>query len=41
VIPGIGMFATGALVFLLPWLASTFDSREVWRRIAWVSREAR
>ena len=41
VIPGIGMFATGALVFLLPWLASTFDSREVWRRIAWVAREAR
>jgi paraquat-inducible protein A len=41
VIPGIGMFATGALVFLLPWLASTFDSRAVWRRIAWVSREAR
>ena len=40
VIPGAAMFAVGALVLLLPWLASTFDPREVWRRIAWVSREA-
>ena len=35
--PGIGMFAVGVLVFLLPWLASSFDARAVWRRIEWVA----
>ena len=38
VTPGAGMFAIGALVLLLPWLASTFDARAVWARIAWVAR---
>jgi paraquat-inducible protein A len=36
VVPGAGMYAVGALVLLLPAIASTFDAREVWRRIAWV-----
>jgi hypothetical protein len=30
------MYAVGALVILLPAIMSTFDSREVWKRIAWV-----
>lgn len=38
VIPGEGMFAVGALVLLLPWLASTFDPHTLWQRIAWISR---
>ena len=37
VTPGAGMFAVGALVLLLPWLASTFDARAVWARIEWVA----
>ena len=37
VIPGPGMFAVGALVYLLPAVMSTFDPREVWRRIAWAA----
>jgi len=38
VIPGIAMYAIGALVVLLPAIMSTFDSREVWKRIAWATR---
>jgi len=41
VIPGIGMYAVGTLVFLLPWLASTFDPGAVWDRIAWAAGESR
>lgn len=37
VIPGVGMYAIGALVLLLPATMSTFDPREVWRRIAWAA----
>lgn len=37
VIPGAGMYAVGALVLLLPAITSTFDAREVWKRIAWAS----
>jgi len=37
VVPGEAMYAVGALVFLLPWLASTFDTREAWRRITWIA----
>ena len=36
--PGIGMYAVGALVMLLPWLASTFDPRAVWQRIDWITQ---
>jgi len=35
VIPGIGMFAAGAFVFLLAAVLVTLDSREVWARIEW------
>jgi paraquat-inducible protein A len=35
VVPGAGLYAVGALVLLLPAIVSTFDAREVWRRIAW------
>jgi paraquat-inducible protein A len=35
VTPGAGMYAVGALVLLLPWLASTLDARAMWRRVAW------
>jgi paraquat-inducible protein A len=39
VIPGIGMFAVGALIFLLSAMTVTFDSEEVWRRIRWANGE--
>jgi paraquat-inducible protein A len=35
VIPGIGMYAAGAFVFLLAAVLVTLDSREVWARIEW------
>lgn len=35
--PGAGMYAMGSLVLLLPWLASTFDPRRAWSRVAWVT----
>lgn len=37
VTPGGGMFALGALVFLLPWLASTFDTDDLWERVRWAA----
>jgi paraquat-inducible protein A len=40
VVPGVGMFAVGALVLLLPAISSTFDAREIWRRIAWAAPSA-
>lgn len=39
VIPGIGMFAVGALVALLAAMASSFDPREAWERVRWVHGE--
>jgi paraquat-inducible protein A len=33
--PGIGLYALGALVVLLPAIMVTFDPREVWRRVEW------
>jgi paraquat-inducible protein A len=36
VLPGIGMYAAGAFVFLLAGVLVTFDAREVWRRVEWV-----
>jgi len=41
VIPGPALFAVGALVLVLPWIASTFDPGVVWSRIAWSARPAR
>lgn len=37
VITGPAMFAVAGLVILMPWIASTFDPRAVWQRIAWTS----
>ncbi len=35
VIPGLALFALGALVFVLAAMQANFDSREVWERITW------
>jgi len=35
--PGVGMFAVGALVVLLPAIMVAFDPRELWRRIEWAA----
>jgi paraquat-inducible protein A len=35
VIPGVALFALGALVFLLAAIQASFDPREVWDRIEW------
>jgi paraquat-inducible protein A len=39
VIPGVGMFAVGALVVLLAAMTANFDPREVWLRVRWVNDE--
>lgn len=36
VTPGVGMYALGTLVFLLPWFVSTLDTHALWQRTAWV-----
>ena len=33
--PGVGMYAVGGLVVLLPAIMVTFDSREAWKLVAW------
>jgi paraquat-inducible protein A len=38
--PGIGLYALGALVVLLPAIMVTFDPREVWRRVEWANDAA-
>jgi len=40
VMPGIAMFALGALVFLLAAIQASFDPREVWDRVEWVEARA-
>lgn len=40
VIPGVALFALGALVFLLAGMQSSFDPREVWNRVAWAEAGA-
>ena len=35
VIPGVGMYAAGAFIFLLAAVMVTFDAREVWLRVEW------
>lgn len=37
--PGIGMYAVGALVILLPAIMVSFDAREVWQRVEWTDDE--
>jgi len=41
VIPGLALFALGGLVFLFAAIQSSFDSREVWSRVAWAEPDAR
>jgi paraquat-inducible protein A len=37
--PGIGMYAFGATILLIPAIMSSFDKRELWQRVEWrVSR---
>jgi paraquat-inducible protein A len=40
VTPGIGMYATGLLVLLVPAIVVTFDPGEVWRRVEWATGAA-
>jgi len=40
VIPGIALFALGALIFLLAAIQASFDPWEVWGRIAWLEGAA-
>jgi len=35
VIPGLALFVLGALVFILTWMQTTFDRRQVWERVEW------
>jgi paraquat-inducible protein A len=35
VVPGIGMFAVGLLVLLLPAIMISFDPGEIWKRVEW------
>ena len=37
VTPGIGMYAVGGLLLLLPAIAFSFDARDLWHRIEWAS----
>src|SRR5262249_48921419 len=37
VIPGLALYSLGALVFLLAAMQASFDPREVWDRIEWVT----
>jgi paraquat-inducible protein A len=37
--PGIGIFAVGALVFLLAGMSASFESREIWSRVRWANGE--
>jgi paraquat-inducible protein A len=35
VIPGVAMFALGALVFLLAAIQASFEPHEIWSRVEW------
>jgi len=41
VIPGLALFALGALVFVFAAMQANFDPREVWERIEWAEAGAR
>ena len=41
VVPGLALYVLGALVFLLAAMQATFDPREVWAKLPWVSRDDR
>jgi paraquat-inducible protein A len=40
VIPGVALFALGALVFILAAIQANFDPREVWDRVEWADEGA-
>jgi paraquat-inducible protein A len=40
VIPGVALFALGALIFILAAIQANFDAREVWQRIEWREERA-
>ena len=35
VTPGLGMFALGGLIALLPAITVSFDAEEIWKRVEW------
>jgi paraquat-inducible protein A len=37
--PGIGLYAFGAVVLLIPAIVVNFDARELWRRVEWADGE--
>jgi len=39
VVPGVGIFAAGGLILLLAAMSSSFDPRDAWSRVRWVSGE--
>jgi paraquat-inducible protein A len=39
VTPGVGMYALGALVLLIPAVMTTFDSSAAWRRASWAAEQ--
>ena len=41
VVPGLALYCLGALVFLLAAMQASFDRREVWAKVEWVSRAPR
>jgi paraquat-inducible protein A len=41
VIPGVALFALGALVFLLAAMQACFDPREVWETVAWAEPDVK
>ncbi len=40
VTPGVGMYAVGALMVLLPAILAAFQPREIWNRVAWADGSA-
>jgi len=41
VVPGVALFVLGALVFLIAAIQSSFDPREVWRKVEWAESAGR
>jgi paraquat-inducible protein A len=39
--PGIGMYAFGATILLIPAIAGSLDRREMWRRVEWMDPDVR
>jgi paraquat-inducible protein A len=39
VIPGIGMFSLGALIFIFTAMTAAFDPEKVWERVRWANGE--